>query len=157
DGFDAIDVVARAEGPRVAGGARFAWKDQGVSGPTDAQATEARLTTTRVLVDGRASLARSDDGALALSARAHGLVEAQRFQDPLMEAGLSPTDTHFLTLAGGVGVALDWLPGPGQRWSVGLDGRLERFTQRDDHAADPNAEVTGARLGAGLSLADEIV
>jgi iron complex outermembrane receptor protein len=158
DGYDALDLAARAEAPRASGGARFAYKDQGVPGPTGARATQTRLTTTRVLVDGTARVVRSDDGAFGLSARGYGVLEAQRFQDPLMEAGLSPADTRFLTLAGGAAVALDYLAAPGQRWSLALDGRVERFTQRDERAADPDAsEVSGQRLGAGLSLADEIV
>jgi len=161
DFFDSLDLVARLhrEGdPDVTGGARFSTKDQGVPGPTGARATATELTTTRGLADGAVRLPSVGGGALALSLRGFGLIEAQRYQDPKMEVGLSVADTSFLTVAGGATVSAGYVLSAHQRLSAALEGRYEHFSQTDNRAADPTAsEVTGRRWSAALSLADEIV
>jgi len=158
DGFDALDVVARAklEGdPEIAGGARFSTKSQGVPGPTGAHATATSLSTTRGVGDVDVRLPRLA-ADLALSLRGFVLVEGQRYQDPKMEVGLAVADTSFLTAAGGITVSAAYVLGAHQRLSAALEGRLEHFDETDNLAPETPAP-SGHRLTGAISLADEIV
>lgn len=158
DGFDALDLVARAklEGdPEITGGARFSTKSQGVPGPTGAHATETNLSTTRGLGDVEVRLPRLAPD-LALSLRGFVLVEGQRYEDPKMEVGLTVADTSFLTAAGGVTVSAAYVLGAHQRLSVALEGRLEHFDETDNLAPETEGP-SGRRVSGAISLTDEIV
>jgi iron complex outermembrane receptor protein len=154
NGFDAVDVAARAAAAAFAGGGRFSWKGQGVPGPSGVDATRARLETTRAVADG--GVRRG--GALGLRARAHAVYERQRFTDPAAEIALTMADTSFTTGALGLAGGADWTVGTRQRLAALVDGRLELFERHDRLAEDPERRrATGRRIGAGASLADEIV
>jgi iron complex outermembrane receptor protein len=160
DDYDAVDAVARARWQgelEASGGVRVSVKDQGVPGPTGTHATQTRLGTARVVADAAVRAPRFLTDEIAAGLRGYAVVEGQHYRDPRMEVGLSVADESFLTLASGLTASAAWLPTAHQRVSTALEGRLEHFTQTDNRATDPQrATVRGDRLGAGLSVADEL-
>jgi iron complex outermembrane receptor protein len=156
-GHDAVEASARVRrAGRLAldGGARTSWRDQGVPGPGNAQASRASLGTVRQTVDGSARLASLAGGRLALGATAYGLIERQRFRDPAAEIGVGAQDRRTLTLAAGTTAGLDAALAPWQRAAATVELRGERYVE-DDLAVGERA-ARGRRLGAALELADEL-
>ncbi len=167
NGYDQIDASLRARRGRIELGERISWKEQGVPGPTGAQAAHAQLTTFRSVTDYRAVVvAPPETERLRLSVRGWALIETQRWQDPMGEVGLAAQDVSYLT--GALGSGLDgawWLGRP--RWLGGdllgashllrasIDGRVETASEAD--ALHPDADAAGGeRFSFGGTLADEI-
>ncbi|MBA3453758.1 MAG: TonB-dependent receptor plug domain-containing protein, partial [Deltaproteobacteria bacterium] len=100
NGFDAFDGATRlgSEDQTVAGGARVAWKQQGLPGSTARPAAAATLSTLDVVGDGRLDVAAGPAIARQL---AFVLVEGQRLRDPMAELGLGAADRTYLTISGG--------------------------------------------------------
>ena len=152
NGFDQIDGATRfgTEDPSVVGGARVAWKRQGLPGSTTRPAADATLSTLDVIGDGRIDLPAGPAVARQL---AFVLVEAQRLRDPMAELGLGAADRTYLTLSGGA--SSTWaLPLGAHRLGAGLELRGDRFRDRDLGGTQPTQIGTrvGGALLAGLDL-----
>jgi iron complex outermembrane receptor protein len=159
NGFDAVDVAARAQrrgALQITGGARLAWKGQGVPGPTGARATMPELGTLRVVADAGVERRGLLGGAASAGARGFAIVERQRYRDPAAEINLTPTDLSFTTRGAGLALTGALAPSARHRLTAGLDGRAELLARDDER--DPAAEgATGRRLGVGAGLAWELV
>lgn len=152
NGFDQVDAATRlGAGERAAaGGARLAWRRQGLPGATSRPAQAASLTTTNAILDGHAD-ARLGPGI----ARQLGylLLERQRLHDPMGELGLGAAERAYTTAAGGA--SSTWkLPLGAHRLASGVELRGERFHDRDESGATP--ALAGTRVGGAVTAAVEL-
>lgn len=157
--FDQLDLASRvADAARTrVGGARVAWKQQGLPGSTAQPAVAAELATLDVIADGRvdASLGRATARQLG-----YLLVEQQALRDPLGELGLGTQDRRYLTLSGGASTT--WTVGLGAHRAIGgLELRGDRFRDTDHdgmRSALVGTRGTGAAsLALDLAAGDRIV
>lgn len=151
DAFDQVDAASRvgtADG-RTAGGARVAWKQQGLPGSASAPALHASLATLDVIADARGDV---DVGPATARERGYVLVEDQRLRDPMGELGAGAQDRAYLTLSGGASTT--WHAALGRhRATAGLDLRADRFRDRD--ATGAHGDLVGDReAGAVLASLD---
>lgn len=146
NGFDQIDGAARlgtADATTV-GGARVAYRRQGLPGATSRPTLTARLATLDAIGD--AHLAR-DLGAATTTNLAYVLVERQHLDDTMGELGLGDVRRSSTTISGGA--ATTWSARLGaHRGVLGAELRGDRFRDADDQAATPT--VTGTRVGGAL-------
>jgi iron complex outermembrane receptor protein len=153
NGFDAVDGATRwgTADRAVVGGARVAYKRQGLPGSTINPALGAQLTTTDAIGD-----AAFDAGVGGATARQLGyvLVEHQRLDDPRGELGLGAAERDFLTLAGGASSTWHIALGP-HRGVIGGEARGERFRDRDQ--AGTAAALVGTRLAGAITAAADLV
>jgi vitamin B12 transporter len=129
----------------------FGVKQQGVPGTESVSAEHARLRTTRNALSlgaearpRRRVIVRADASYLALT---------DAFDDPLGEVGVGAGSNGSRSDAIAGGLALEWGVGAQHRLSGRLDGRFERFAQRDLGAEDLPSPAR--RVTAGAVLADE--
>jgi vitamin B12 transporter len=155
NGYDQLDASARVRRGKTELGERVSWKDQGVPGPTGAQAAHAHLSTFRSVTDFHASvLAPPETQRFRLNVRGWALIETQRWRDPMGEVGLAAQDLSYLTAALGSGLDGAWWLGR-HILRAALDGRVEVAGEAD--ALNPDAETAGGeRFSFGATLADEI-
>lgn len=160
DGYDQLDAAARARlgGPRrtLEVGQRVLARTQGVPGPATAAAADTSLGTLRSITDARA---RIGDVRARGEVAGYLVVERQRWEDPMGEVGLSAQDRSFATTAGGLAVRgrarVPMAPGEvGVVVSGAADGRVERFTERDERGDQDGAR--GGREGLAGAVAAEI-
>lgn len=146
NGFDAVDGATRfgSEDRSLAGGARVAWKRQGLPGSINSPAVDANLSTLDVIADGKVDVTAGPAIGRQL---AFVLVEAQRLRDPMAELGLGAADRKYLTLSGGA--SSTWsIPLGAHRLAAGLELRGDRFRDRDLGA--PATTQVGTRAGGAL-------
>jgi iron complex outermembrane receptor protein len=153
NGFDALDGATRwgTADRAVVGGARVAYKRQGLPGSTANPASGAALTTTDAIGD-----AAFDAGVGGATARQLGyvLVERQRLDDPRGELGLGAAQRELVTLAGGASSTWRVALGP-HRGALGGELRGERFRDRDTTGA--SAALVGTRLAGAVTAAADLV
>jgi hypothetical protein len=150
--FDQLDLAARAGAPdrSRAGGARLAWKRQGLPGSVAQPSLEAQLATLDGVADARGSVRL---GAAEARELGYVLVERQVLRDPAGELGLGAQDRGYLTLSGGASTA--WaVPLGRHRGTAGLELRGDRF--RDADRGGARAPLVGTRLGGAVSAAAEL-
>jgi iron complex outermembrane receptor protein len=150
---DAAWRVGRKGGAPWVLGLRFAGKRQGVPGQTGQASPDAELGTLRLLADGEHSRALGERAGVGV--RGWFLGETQRWQNPSGDVGLRSDDTRYGTFAGGLTGWGTLLVGEAQLFRLGLDTRVERFTQTE--LDEEGGDAGGTRFGAALSLTDEIV
>lgn len=153
NGFDAVDGATRwgTADRTVVGGARVAYKRQGLPGSTTDPALGAQLTTTDAIGDGS-----FDAGVGGATARqlAYVLVEQQHLGDPRGELGLGAAERDFLTIAGGASSTWRFALGP-HRGVIGGEARGERFRDRDAVGAEP--ALVGTRLAGAITADADLV
>ena len=151
NGFNEGDLVARigSTGDDASAlGIRVLWKDQGLPGPSWAQAIDASLSTVSLMAD---ASTRTTISNVLCEQRAYALGELQHYQDLHDEIGLAEQDHRYRL--GVVGGASAWtMPTAVGPLSAILDGRGEWFRDVDELANKPG--VTGNRqaIGAATSL-----
>jgi len=151
NGFDQLDLAARAGTATTAGGLRLAYKQQGLPGATTNPTMGSRLTTLTAIADARTSYGT-----------AYALAERQRLDDPDNEIGLGAHQRGYLTLAAGTTFAHAFDLAPHARAHTGGELRAERFSD-EDLAAGATTSIDGHRLGGAalasldLALAPELV
>jgi iron complex outermembrane receptor protein len=153
NGFDAVDGATRwgTADRAVVGGARVAYKRQGLPGSTANPALGAQLTTTDAIGDGAFD---AGVGGATAHQLAYVLVEQQHLGDPRGELGLGAAERDFLTLAGGGSSTWRFALGP-HRGAVGGEVRGERFRDRDTTGAGP--ALVGTRLAGAITAAADVV
>jgi vitamin B12 transporter len=149
DGYDHVDLVARAAAPTWSAGLRGLARRQGLPGSTSDPAMHARLDTASVTADG----AWTHDGAIATRAQGWALVEDQGFHDPDGEIGLGADDRRYLTVSAGATGGGEWSRGR-HDVSAAIDARGDYY--RDDDVLTGSARVHGDRVGAGLAISDDV-
>ena len=134
--FTQLDASSRIGNDTSVGGARFAYKDQGLPGTVVQPALRASLSTLDVIGD-----------AHIPHLLAYGLVERQALRDPAGELGVGMQDRRYLTLSGGATstwqMAIDR-----HRLNGGVELRADRF--RDADAAGTRAALVGDREGGAV-------
>ena len=146
NGFDQVDIASRlgTADHAMVGGARVAWKDQGLPGSASAPTVAAAMSTLDVVGDGRVDLAVGRAPAREL---AYVLVERQHLRDPLGEIGLGAQARDYLTLSGGA--SSTWIAALGRHVATaGVELRGDRF--RDADAGASRAALVGTRVGGAL-------
>lgn len=146
NGYDHGDAVVRVGGAAWVAGARALLRRQGLPGSAYDPSMRARLDTASVLGDGGWS-------GEVTELRGWLLFERQRFADRAGEIGLGGEDRRYLTAAAGATGAWRWSFGRHVAAIAG-DGRADWF--RDDDLLDGGTRVRGARLAAGVAVADDI-
>lgn len=160
NGYDQLDALVRVGGTagarRWQAGLRGLAKRQGVPGTGWAQAAHTRLDTVGGTLDGAVDV-DEPGGQVGLTARAAGFaaIEAQAFRDPADEIGVGAQDRRYLTLGAGAQAALGWRRGR-HHVAAALEGRGDRYTDREVAMAAGATATTGARLGAALALGDDV-
>lgn len=152
NGFDQIDGATRfgTVDKSAAGGARVAWKRQGLPGSTAQPAIAAELATFDTIGDGHLDVRA---GSAVGRQLAYLLVEEQRLQDPMGELGLGPADREYLTLSGG-GSSTWKLPIGAHRLASGVELRGDRFRDRDRSGAQ--RDLSGTRAGGAVMAAIDL-
>ena len=150
NGYDHVDVVARAGGPTWIAGVRGLGRSQGLPGATYAPAARATLDTASATAD--ATWTRALD-PVALEVGGWALAERQRFADPLGEIGLRMEDRRYLTAAAGASGAARWLRGR-HAATLAVEARADGY--RDVDALMGDARLTGTRVAAAVTLGDEL-
>lgn len=156
NGYDRIDLLARARWGRWTLGSRSSLQDQGLPGAAHDQALSARLHTAHEIVDAR----YQRDGVFTKSSRFHARsfasIERQRFSDPDSEIGLLAQDSVYLTTSAGIGSGLAWEAGRHQQLLLDLDLRLDWFRESPEDLA-PGMGALGNRQAAAISLSDQLM
>ena len=143
--FDQLDAASRL-GTRdgsIVGGARVAYKDQGLPGSSNAPTMSASMATLDAMGDGRFDAQLGPATARQLG---YLLVEHQRLRDPDAELGLGAQDRTYTTITGGASTTWS-LP---HRITTGLELRGDRFHDEASDGSSPS--LTGTRVG-GAALA----
>jgi vitamin B12 transporter len=153
NGFDQIDGATRfgAVDKSAAGGARIAWKRQGLPGSTSNPADAAELSTLDAIGDGHIDTRVGSGIGRQL---AYVLVERQRLQDPMGELGLGTADRAYQTLSGG-GSSTWKLPIREHRLAAGIELRGDRFRDRD--LGGMRRDLSGTRVGGAAMAAIDLV
>lgn len=153
NGFSQIDAVTRAGNVdrSVVGGARVAWKSQGLPGGVQDPTAVTSMSTLDVLADARGDV---DVGRATARQLGYFLVEDQHLRDPNNELKLGQQDRAYLTLSGGA--SSTWMVPLGQhRLATGVEVRGDRF--RDEDQMNQRAPLISDREGgaamAGLDIA----
>ena len=146
NGFSQLDVVTRAGDVErsLVGGARVAWKSQGLPGVVAEPTIDSKLSTLDVLAD-----ARGDAVVGAATARQLGylLVEHQRLRDLDGRLGLGDQNREYLTLSGGA--SSTWtVPLGAHELSAGVEVRGDRF--RDEDRMNEREPLVGDREGGAV-------
>lgn len=147
--FDQLDAASRVGGRSATGGARIAWKHQGLPGSVAQPAVAASLATLDAIADGHGD---AHVGRAVARELGYVLVERQRLADPMGELGYGAQDREYLTVSGGA--TSTWtMPIDRHRLAVGVELRGDRF--RDVDASHTRGTLTGDREGgAGLVAVD---
>jgi vitamin B12 transporter len=152
NGFDAVDGATRwgTADRALIGGARVAYKRQGLPGSTATPSRAAELATTDVIGDG--SFDASVGGATARQL-AYVLVERQHLGDPMGELGLGAAERDFFTLSGGASSTWKLALGP-HRGELGGEVRGERFRDRD--ATGAHDQLVGTRFAGAVAASVDL-
>lgn len=162
NGYDQIDAVTRYRRERddlgVGGGLRLSWKEQGIPGSANVQATTTSLETFSQLADAAITARRFagvDD--LVATGQAFASVERQHYFDADNQVGFGTQDRYYWTLGGGASGALAFALGDRVRGALGAESRLDVFTETDG-LRDPADEqrLAGNRVAAAATLSTEI-
>ena len=154
NGFDQLDVASRvgATDGGSAGGARLAWKTQGLPGSVAEPSADASLATLDLIAAGRGDLHVGPAIARQLG---YVLVERQHLRDPLGELGLGAQSRDYLTLSGGA--SSTWIMALGRDRAVaGVELRADRFRDADSAGATPTL-IGDREDGAALASLDLVL
>lgn len=153
NGFDQLDGATRlgSEDRTLVGGARVAWKRQGLPGSTAQPAVAATMSTLDLVGDGQLDV---DVGPAIARQLAFLLIETQRLRDPMGQLGLGQTERTYLTFSGGASSTWKVPVGP-HRLAAGLEARGDRFRDRDER--DAQDSQTGTRIGGAVLAALDLV
>jgi vitamin B12 transporter len=146
--FSQLDAATRigTKDRSAVGGARVAWKGQGLPGSATQPSVRAEMSTLDVIGDARFDL---HAGSAIARQLAYALVEWQRLDDPAGELGLGSQERGYLTLSGGASSTWHAPLGP-HRATAGVELRADRFTDTD--RTGMRAPFIGDREG-GAALA----
>lgn len=153
NGFSQVDVVTRAGrvDRSLVGGARIAWKQQGVPGGVQDPTLVTNMSTLDVLADARGDV---EVGRATARHLGYFLVENQYLRDPNNELELGEQNRAYLTLSGG-GSSTWTVPLGVHRLAAGVEVRGDRF--RDADRMNERDALIGDREGAaamaGIDLA----
>jgi iron complex outermembrane receptor protein len=149
NGFSQVDVVTRAGrvDRSLVGGARLAWRSQGIPGDVQDPTLDPYMSTLDVLADARGDV---DVGRATARHVGYFLVENQRLRDPENELKLGAQNRAYLTLSGGA--SSTWtVPFGAHRLAAGVELRGDRF--RDADRMNERDTLIGDREG-GAVMAD---
>jgi iron complex outermembrane receptor protein len=158
--YDQVDGVARYRHARtdltLAGGTRFAWKNQGIPGSANVQATTTSLETFSQIADLSVTARRFggvDD--LVATGQTFASVERQHYYDADNQVGFGNQDRHYWTFGGGVSGALEFGLGERMRGALGAESRVDVFTETDALRVDEQ-RLAGNRVAAAATVSNEI-
>lgn len=149
NGFSQVDVVTRAGriDRSLVGGARLAWKSQGVPGGTSDPTVVTNMSTLDVLGDVRGDV---EVGVATARQLGYFLVENQHLRDPDGELKLGEQNRAYLTLSGGA--SSTWtVPLGVHRLGAGVEVRGDRF--RDADRMNVRDALIGDREGGAVMTA----